>query len=100
MDAFNFAEATFVKANDGSCSLDRDWTAYPPTQIEVEALFAHWLQFDRFLSALVSHYANGELVIAEGLDGATAANVIRFLVAVGDAVTPPTFEEASDAGAG
>lgn len=96
MDVFDFANASFTKANDGKWTLNRDWAKHPPTQIEIEALFVHLMRMDRLLTAFVRHFTAGNLQTAGGLDNATYKEVMRFAKAVGDIIGPPHSPHAED----
>jgi hypothetical protein len=90
MDFFDFSSATFVKADNGSWHLARDWDKHPPTPREIEVLLAHCLQMDRLLAAFVRHFAAGNIQTADALNDATIEEVMRLLSAVRDIVTPPS----------
>ena len=95
---FDFTTAEIYCEEGGQWQLYRNWNEHPAREHEVEQLYIAWLGLARIVRDLVTHYANGNLVIAEGLDGTTFTNVIRFLAAAGDAVNPPTASEVSNAG--
>ena len=90
MDHAHSSKATFSQAEAGLGSIDRDWTTSSPKRRDTEILSADWPRLDRILAAIVSHYAKGEMAIAEGLYGAAAENVIRHLLAIDEAMTSPT----------
>ncbi|MEG3156839.1 hypothetical protein ACKVMH_02875 [Lysobacter zhanggongensis] len=83
MIAFDYAAAKFIQSDDGQWRLDRNWTAHPATQLEVEALFAHTVRQNRMLAAPVSSVTAGELVVADGHDTSATANITHYLSAVG-----------------
>jgi len=89
VDVFDFTNAKFVKADNGTWLLDRDWDKHPPTPREIEVLFAHCLQMDRLLAAFVRQFAAGNIQTADALDNATFEEVMRLLLAARDIVTPP-----------
>jgi hypothetical protein len=82
MDVFNFVNASFVNSGDGLWKLDRDWNKHPPTQIEIEALFAHCMRLDQLLAPLLRHFFLGNIHTAEGLDNSTFEEVIHWIAAV------------------
>lgn len=100
MDHFNSRNVTFAKADDGEWLLDRNWAENPPTPLEVESLLARVLLLDRILWTFVRHFAAGDIVTADDLDTPTWGDVMRFITAAMEAMTPPTVEpkEVHDAG--
>lgn len=89
MNVFDFAHASFTKSDDGQWSLTRDWATYPPTQIEIEVLFAHCMQLDQLLAPVLHHFVAGNIQTAEDLDNAKFEEVIHWLAAVRSIMGPP-----------
>lgn len=89
MDFFDYTNASFIKSAEGQWTLDRDWTKHPPTQIEIEVLFAHCMQLDQLLAPVLRHFAAGNIQTAEGLHNAKFEEVMHWLAAVHSIMGPP-----------
>lgn len=89
MNVFDYANASFIKSAEGRWALDRDWAKYPPTQIEIEVLFAHCLQLDQLLAPLLRHLVLGNIQTAEGLGNSTFEEVMHWIAAVRSIMGPP-----------
>lgn len=68
---------------------DRDWTAYPPTQTEIEALFTRCMLLEKLLAPVLHHFIAGNIQTADELPNAKFEEVIHWIAAVRSIMGPP-----------